>query len=71
MAGTAPQGQPTSLYDKIFDDHVVARQADGTCILYIDRHLVHEVDEPAGLRGPAHGRPQGAGAGEDAGRGRP
>ena len=35
-----------TLYDKIFDDHVVERQADGTCLLYIDRHLVHEVTSP-------------------------
>src|SRR6187200_869309 len=47
MAGTAPR----SLYDKIFDDHVVARQADGTCILYIDRHLVHEVTSPQAFEG--------------------
>jgi 3-isopropylmalate/(R)-2-methylmalate dehydratase large subunit len=47
MAGTAPK----TLYDKIFDDHVVARQADGTCILYIDRHLVHEVTSPQAFEG--------------------
>jgi 3-isopropylmalate/(R)-2-methylmalate dehydratase large subunit len=35
-----------TLYDKIFDDHVVERQPDGTCLLYIDRHLVHEVTSP-------------------------
>ena len=46
-----------TLYDKIFDDHVVHRQDDGTCILYIDRHLIHEVTTPqpfASLR--ANGR---------------
>lgn len=32
-----------TLYDKVFDAHVVRREADGTCLLYIDRHLVHEV----------------------------
>jgi 3-isopropylmalate/(R)-2-methylmalate dehydratase large subunit len=37
---------PTTLYDKIFDAHVVDRQPDGTCLLYIDRHLVHEVTSP-------------------------
>src|SRR5688500_15758074 len=47
MAGTAPK----SLYDKIFDDHVVARQADGTALLYIDRHLVHEVTSPQAFEG--------------------
>ncbi len=35
-----------TLYDKIFDDHVVEQQPDGTCVLYIDRHLVHEVTSP-------------------------
>ncbi|HEY1245487.1 MAG TPA: 3-isopropylmalate dehydratase large subunit [Hyphomicrobiaceae bacterium] len=55
MAGTAPTGHPggypKALYDKIFDDHVVARQPDGTCILYIDRHLVHEVTSPQAFEG--------------------
>src|SRR5919201_969688 len=35
-----------TLYDKIFDDHLVDRQPDGTCLIYIDRHLVHEVTSP-------------------------
>ena len=39
---------PRTLYDKIWDDHVVATQPDGTSLLYIDRHLVHEVTSPAG-----------------------
>ncbi|OQW46391.1 MAG: isopropylmalate isomerase [Proteobacteria bacterium SG_bin6] len=42
-----------TLYQKIWDDHVVTRREDGTCLLYIDRHLVHEVTSPqafAGLR---------------------
>jgi len=51
MASTAPQGPPKALYDKIFDDHVVARQPDGTYILYIDRHLVHEVTSPQAFEG--------------------
>src|SRR6516225_644186 len=42
---------PTTLYDKIFEDHVVTRQADGTCLLYIDRHLVHEVTSPQAFEG--------------------
>ncbi len=37
---------PRTLYDKIFADHVVDTQDDGTCLLYIDRHLVHEVTSP-------------------------
>ena len=40
-----------TLYDKIFDDHVVDQQADGTCLLYIDRHLVHEVTSPQAFEG--------------------
>ena len=35
--------KPRTLFDKIWDNHVVQRDADGTCLLYIDRHLVHEV----------------------------
>ncbi len=50
-AMTAPAGSPRTLYDKIFDDHVVARQEDGTCLLYIDRHLVHEVTSPQAFEG--------------------
>lgn len=42
---------PTTLYDKIFDDHIVDRQEDGTCLLYIDRHLVHEVTSPQAFEG--------------------
>lgn len=42
---------PTTLYDKIFEDHVVDRQPDGTCLLYIDRHLVHEVTSPQAFEG--------------------
>ncbi len=44
-------GKPTTLYDKIFDDHVVDQQPDGTCVLYIDRHLVHEVTSPQAFEG--------------------
>jgi 3-isopropylmalate/(R)-2-methylmalate dehydratase large subunit len=42
---------PRTLYDKIFDDHIVDRQEDGTCLLYIDRHLVHEVTSPQAFEG--------------------
>ena len=38
--------KPRTLYEKIWDTHVVERREDGTCILYIDRHLVHEVTSP-------------------------
>jgi 3-isopropylmalate/(R)-2-methylmalate dehydratase large subunit len=40
-----------TLYDKIFDDHVVEKSEDGTCLLYIDRHLVHEVTSPQAFEG--------------------
>ena len=63
-------GKPRTLYDKIWDDHVVDIQPDGTALLYIDRHLDPRSDQPAGVRGPAHGRPQGPRAGKDARRGR-
>jgi 3-isopropylmalate/(R)-2-methylmalate dehydratase large subunit len=42
---------PRTLYDKIFDDHLVDRQDDGTCLLWIDRHLVHEVTSPQAFEG--------------------
>jgi 3-isopropylmalate/(R)-2-methylmalate dehydratase large subunit len=38
--------RPRTLYEKIWDEHVVARREDGTCLIYIDRHLVHEVTSP-------------------------
>ncbi|MDB5594301.1 MAG: leuC [Hyphomicrobiales bacterium] len=43
--------KPRTLYDKIWDDHVVDVQPDGTCLLYIDRHLVHEVTSPQAFEG--------------------
>jgi 3-isopropylmalate/(R)-2-methylmalate dehydratase large subunit len=42
---------PRTLYDKIFDDHIIDQQDDGTCLLYIDRHLVHEVTSPQAFEG--------------------
>ncbi|MFZ9131752.1 MAG: 3-isopropylmalate dehydratase large subunit, partial [Gemmobacter sp.] len=42
---------PRTLYDKIWDDHVAHRSDDGTCLLYIDRHLVHEVTSPQAFEG--------------------
>ena len=38
--------KPRTLYEKIWDAHVVERRDDGTCLMYIDRHLVHEVTSP-------------------------
>ena len=40
-----------TLYDKIWDAHVVTTQEDGTSVLYIDRHLVHEVTSPQAFEG--------------------
>ncbi len=42
---------PKTLFDKIWDAHVVHRQEDGTCLIYIDRHLVHEVTSPQAFEG--------------------
>src|SRR3954452_23667255 len=42
---------PRPLFDKIWDSHVVDRQEDGTCLIYIDRHLVHEVTSPQAFEG--------------------
>ena len=43
--------RPRTLFDKIWDSHVVERLPDGTCILYIDRHLLHEVTSPQAFEG--------------------
>ncbi|HEY5712333.1 MAG TPA: 3-isopropylmalate dehydratase large subunit [Allosphingosinicella sp.] len=43
--------RPRALYEKIWDAHVVERREDGTCLLYIDRHLVHEVTSPQAFDG--------------------
>ena len=40
-----------TLYDKIFESHLVSESDDGTCLLYIDRHLVHEVTSPQAFEG--------------------
>ena len=42
---------PKTLYDKIWDAHVAHEADDGTCLLYIDRHLVHEVTSPQAFEG--------------------
>jgi 3-isopropylmalate/(R)-2-methylmalate dehydratase large subunit len=43
--------KPRTLYDKIWDDHLVDEQPDGTCLIYVDRHLVHEVTSPQAFEG--------------------
>ncbi|WP_326523949.1 3-isopropylmalate dehydratase large subunit [Sphingomonas sp.] len=50
--------RPLTLYEKIWADHVIERRDDGTCLIYIDRHLVHEVTSPQAFSGlKAAGRP--------------
>ena len=49
--------QASTLYQKIWDAHVVSRRDDGTCLIFIDRHLVHEVTSPQAFAGlKANGR---------------
>ena len=43
--------KPRTLFDKIWESHVVHAREDGTCVLYIDRHLVHEVTSPQAFEG--------------------
>ncbi|HYZ26963.1 MAG TPA: aconitase family protein, partial [Geminicoccaceae bacterium] len=43
--------EPKTLFDKIWESHVVHAQDDGTCLIYIDRHLVHEVTSPQAFEG--------------------
>ncbi|MEQ8601775.1 MAG: 3-isopropylmalate dehydratase large subunit [Marivibrio sp.] len=42
---------PKTLFDKIWESHLVDRQEDGSCLIYIDRHLVHEVTSPQAFEG--------------------
>jgi 3-isopropylmalate/(R)-2-methylmalate dehydratase large subunit len=42
---------PRTLFDKVWDAHVIEKLEDGTCLLYIDRHLVHEVTSPQAFEG--------------------
>ncbi len=42
---------PSTLFDKVWNAHIVERLPDGTCVLYIDRHLVHEVTSPQAFEG--------------------
>ena len=47
----AAMSKPRTLFDKIWQDHLVDVQDDGTCLIYIDRHLVHEVTSPQAFEG--------------------
>ena len=42
---------PQTLYDKIWNEHIVHQQDDGTTLLYVDRHLIHEVTSPQAFEG--------------------
>ena len=43
--------KPRTLFDKIWESHLIDQQEDGTCLIYIDRHLVHEVTSPQAFEG--------------------
>jgi 3-isopropylmalate/(R)-2-methylmalate dehydratase large subunit len=43
--------KPRTLYDKIWDDHLIEETTDGACLIYIDRHIVHEVTSPQAFEG--------------------
>jgi 3-isopropylmalate/(R)-2-methylmalate dehydratase large subunit len=43
--------KPRTFYDKVWADHLVDEQPDGTCLIYIDRHIVHEVTSPQAFEG--------------------
>jgi 3-isopropylmalate/(R)-2-methylmalate dehydratase large subunit len=43
--------KPRTFYDKMWEDHLVDAQPDGTCLLYIDRHIVHEITSPQAFEG--------------------
>src|ERR671926_1471281 len=43
--------KPRTLYDRIWEDHLIDEQPDGTSLIYIDRHLVHEVTSPQAFEG--------------------
>jgi len=51
MGADMSASRPRTLFDKIWDSHVVETLPDGTCILYIDRHLLHEVTSPQAFEG--------------------
>ena len=43
--------QPQTIFDKIWSNHVVKENKNGECLIYIDRHLVHEVTSPQAFEG--------------------
>lgn len=51
LSGSNPKRKPQTMFKKIWDRHVIKENRDGTCLLYIDRHLVHEVTSPQAFEG--------------------
>lgn len=51
MSSSITPNEPKTLYDKVFDAHIVHKNDDGTYLLYIDRHIVHEVTSPQAFEG--------------------
>ena len=43
--------KPQTIFDKIWNSHIVKKSANGDCLIYIDRHLVHEVTSPQAFEG--------------------
>lgn len=54
------ESTPRTLYDKVFQAHIVDEKLDGTILLYIDRHLVHEVTSPVSFVAPKPEKSLGA-----------
>ncbi|KAK0518458.1 3-isopropylmalate dehydratase, partial [Tilletia horrida] len=50
-SSSSSSAKPRTLYEKIFDSHLISEENDGTCLLYIDRHIVHEVTSPQAFEG--------------------
>jgi len=48
---TAPEQKPETLYDKLWQSHIVEMQDDGNCLIYIDRQIIHEVTSPQAFEG--------------------
>ena len=47
---------PQTIYDKIWNEHLVYEQEDGTSLLFVDRHLIHEVTSPQAFEGLRNSR---------------
>ena len=47
----SPKNKELTLFDKIWQNHLISTQSDGTSLIYVDRHLVHEVTSPQAFEG--------------------